>query len=117
MKPEQINIKIAEVCGWKKCRYIPAEQLTTKPFNTWRVSATVGISPLDDEGDGERGIPDYVNSLDAIHEAEKVLTGDQRFNFRAKLALMFPKNGWESVHASAPQRAEALLRTLSLWED
>lgn len=60
-------------------------------------------------------LPDYLNDLNAMHEAEKVLdtlaeNGSSRY--RDILCGML---GWWWGHASAAQRAEAFLKTLDLW--
>jgi hypothetical protein len=60
---------------------------------------------------------DYCSDLNAMHEAEKVLTREQINAFCEKL---FPTNYcgvWWSIHATARQRAEAFLRTLEKWEE
>jgi len=66
-------------------------------------------------------IPDYLNDLNAMHEAEKVLTDDDE-NERYCQALhdvcgadQFPSR--VVIFATAAQRAEAFLRTLNLWVD
>jgi hypothetical protein len=63
---------------------------------------------------------DYCADLNAMHEAERVLTKAQWQEFVDDLA-----EGWGSVsdawkdvcHATARQRAEAFLRTIGEWED
>ncbi len=58
--------------------------------------------------------PDYLSDLNAIAEVEKVLTEMERRDYHTKLHEM--TGGW-AVFATAPQRSEALLRTLNLWDD
>ncbi len=53
----------------------------------------------------------YFNDLNAMHEAEKVLIGEQEAEYADSLC------GNGSVFATAAQRAEAFLRTLNLWTD
>lgn len=72
------------------------------------------------EGDINTGaLPDYLNDLNAMHEAEKVLTDDQLYsmllNVKNKTRSMV--NGTAIMTASAAQRAEAFLRTLGKWEE
>ena len=74
-------------------------------------------------------LPDYLNDLNAMHEAEKVLLGDQRIIFLDELldvlGLKLGPGGWDMdlysvwlmTRATAAQRAEAFLRTLGKWED
>jgi hypothetical protein len=70
--------------------------------------------------------PDYLNDLNAIHEAEKVLTYEQAEEFVEQLYLADQKNNlaenpppWRFNVASATsaQRAEAFLKTIGKWED
>jgi len=58
--------------------------------------------------------PNYCNDLNAMHEAEKMLGGDQRFVYWHNLNSIV----LGTVHvafATAAQRAEAFLKTLNLW--
>lgn len=61
-----------------------------------------------------RVCPDYLNDLNAMHEAEKVLTSlvDQ-LTYLHKLSPI--KSEWTLATSTALQRAEAFLRTLNLW--
>jgi hypothetical protein len=119
MTPEAQRIVIAEACGWKNCRLIPEQQVGVKP-PTIRLKVIVGIQPGDDEFDGERGLPNYLSDLNAIHEAEKVL-GNKLFHYPSALPSLpyehhlklIAKNEW--YRATAAQRAEAFLRTLGKW--
>ena len=79
--------------------------------------------------DSGQSLPDYLNDLNAMHLAESVLTYDQTETYQNGLANMVrgqPFEGychWSDIgsvfvaHASAPQRAEAFLKTLSLWTE
>ena len=73
-------------------------------------------------------IPDYLNDLNAMHEAEKMLWGmdwSNRYAFNDNLANTLKgrtvnRNEWDAetlLDATAAQRAEAFLRTLDLWPD
>lgn len=65
--------------------------------------------------------PDYLTSLEAMHEAESVLTPEQlnvHVGNLAKAILRSPDKsvmGQQMWRATARQRAEAFLRTLGLW--
>ena len=59
-------------------------------------------------------IPDYPNSLDAMHEAEKTLEAWQVAPYLKALAKL-TGNKNTVYHADAGQRAEAFLKTLGLW--
>ncbi len=122
MTPEAQRTAIAEACGW-----IPASEAR----KYW-------IRPADFEIAGharrENGLPDFLNDLNAMHEAEKVLTEEQKWNYGNTLALMVLSkerayfgekedsepnlNGFGHfalATLTASQRAEALLKTLGLW--
>ncbi len=116
MKPEAQRIAIAEACGWKLCR---------DDNKTWRTPQQAGRNKeLLGKEDGpwnfeSAGPPDYLNDLNAMHEAEKVLKVEQHFTFQVELArvintITYPLN-FALLHSTAPQRAEAFLRTLNLW--
>ena len=102
MNPEQQRIAIAEACGW-----------TTKHKGLW-------VERLQTYA----ALPDYLNDLNAMHEAEKVLK--QRWsNYCEKLLeIVEPEprslevcHYWNLLHATASQRAEAFLRTIGKWEE
>ena len=72
---------------------------------------------------------DYWNSLDAMHEAEKVLDKDQAIAYQAALvritctsAKLFPAarnyalDGF-LLHATSQQRAEAFCRVKGIWQE
>jgi len=102
MTPEQQQDAIAEACGWRKttARHPSSGNIVT----VW----TDGKSAW-----GSRRLPDYLSDLNAMHEAEKILNKDQKRHYAcAKL-----RGGvFDAVHSTAAQRAEAFLKTLSLWK-
>jgi len=110
MTPEQQRIKIAEACGWE----MASGTMRGQP---------VGIHP--DEIDSAtcfdyRMIPDYLNALNAMHEAEKTLSENDQQKYLDILADA-PRNDryltWaDSVFATAAQRAEAFLRATGMWD-
>lgn len=105
MTQEQQRIAIAEACGFINARM-------------WGESciASMGITS---EGKywGSLGVPDYLNDLNAMHEAEKILPQwvdgsykGTRYHYILELGMI------ESpVWATAAQRAEAFLRTINKW--
>ena len=94
MTPEQQRIAIAEACGWKP-----------NGLGEW-------FSPI---GDLENSIPNYLNDLNAMHEAEKILTESQQDKYYTKLS--YTGTWFECLHSTASQRAEAFLRTIGKWKD
>ncbi len=122
MTNEQINIAIAEACGWK-CSGHPDQLAATKG---WEFGHQFVIRP-DGQLVTHGSLPDYCNNLNAMHEAEKTLHND--FYFAVKLYhLLIPQEDQYDDHtitwsianklikATARQRAEALLRTIGKWE-
>lgn len=113
MTPESQRIAIAEVCP-KAIRSIQRyvrltdEWIETREFwNNGEWVKCLNNDPLSD--------------LNAMHEAEKVLTDEQYTLF-----VEFLQSGYQCdtddidirwVSAPASHRAEAFLRTLSLWTD
>lgn len=112
MTPEAQRIAIAELCGWK--RYVHAH----------------GVELIDPSGQvvnnnyGEEWrLPDYLNDLNAMHEAEKTLCEADQVEFVLRLGEIVRRgkpvgNGlhsWENIHATSAQRAEAFLRVKGRW--
>lgn len=116
MTPAEQNIAIAEACGWK------AE-------NCWHPCNC--LDEYHSEGhwlDSE--LPSYTTDLNAMHEAEKVLSNKGELVRQCYLDnLCITTNGesaemdgsykevWAMCHATAAQRAEAFLKTIGKWKD
>ena len=107
MTPEEQRIAIAEACGWKP---------TTDGGIHWDSEGKPVVSP-----------PDYINDLNAMHEAEKVLTDEQAWK-QIQIIVSYKQHAGgfpvlsrsESVRlhsATAAQRAEAFLRTIGKWKE
>jgi hypothetical protein len=99
MTPEKQRIAIAEACGW-----------TTEHKGLWVESLKTYAA-----------LPDYLNDLNAMHEAEKTLTEKGVNTWWAYVDLINRRNltpfgQSTAVHATAAQRAEAFLRTIGKWE-
>lgn len=108
MKPEQQRIAIAEACGWTDCHKSIA---SVYGFPSER--KVIGIPP---QRITHTEVPDYLNDLNAMHEAEKILNTNQAADY-CELLRPIICGCWRLVHATAAQRAEAFLRTLNLWTD
>lgn len=117
MTPQAQRIAIAEACGWK-----------TKPHN----GKLVWYHPdFTDYGwYYESELPDYLNDLNAMHEAWLSLSGNQRTRFQVELRRVVLNKfyhhylgslSWEEeakvANTTASQRAEAFLRTINKWDD
>lgn len=112
MTPQQINEAIAKACGYKNLRY------------DWINGSDAIKDWIHDDG---IGIPNYAYSLDSMHSAEDMLSDKQVQSYVDQLCLVtdaklskncndYGINYWSVYHATAPQRAEAFLRTLNLWQ-
>ena len=97
MTPEQQRIAIAESCGWTDTQIIDGKY-------------------------GQTDVPNYLNDLNAMHEAEKIIPrqlfhvdywqkGYGRFQQILSGITITPYS------ATASQRAEAFLRTIGKWEE
>lgn len=75
LSPKQKRVKIAEACGWVY------------------MDKNVGRPPAAGIGSMEQ-LPDYISSLDAMHEAEKTLTYEQcrAYNMHISTAQPFEEN-------------------------
>lgn len=108
MKLEEQRIAIAEACGWK---YDP----TAAPDMKY-VGIMCWIRPGNSDWQTEQ-VPDYLNDLNAMHEAEKVLGSIQQNRYISILSGITSDVEMEGVtFATAAQRAEAFLKTLNLWK-
>lgn len=106
MTDEEINIAIAEACGWRQSLagwwHHPDSRCEAYP-------------------------PDYTADLDAIHEAIMAQSGGTQCVFADNLDQVVNRGLPKSfnslvgksalVNASARQRAEAFLRTIGQWRE
>ena len=108
MSSDKQQIAIAEACGWKP--------------HADGVGFYRGFHPLIKGGEPA---PDYLHDLNAMHEAEGVLSCHQFHDYGKCLErVLFPvaltsysfHDLASFAHATAAQRAEAFLRTLGKWE-
>jgi hypothetical protein len=111
MNPEQQRIAIAEACGWTaqedKDRFWRAVDASgDMTHELWLCERNVWFA----------GTPDYLNDLNAMHEAEKMLTNEQWWLFVEFLTEIRGGGVALCISATATQRAEAFLKTLNLWK-
>jgi len=101
MTPEQQRLAIANVC---KVKALYSYALPARTLHC--------------------DVPDYLSDLNAMHEAEKMLTSERDCErYRENLNIILrgragdPFKGISGYlfHATALQRAEAFLKTLNLW--
>ncbi len=106
MTPEEQRIAIAEACGWKN--------VDAGSGRVWGVTTRHKGTPS--EFDVCVDVPNYPNDLNAMHEAEKVLTNEQLEVYCN--ILHKPNHGvYWAIHSTASQRAEAFLRTIGKWKE
>lgn len=125
MTPEAQRIAIARACG-KTCRYCGGSGLLpafspdeyreiSKTFNVPKVQLRSLCGYLCE-------MPDYLNDLNAMHEAEKLFDGVEcndslRYQYSHRLYLVVTPASTQPFRATAVQRAEAFLRTIGKWDD
>jgi hypothetical protein len=102
MTDEQINIAIAEACGYKNVTIGVTE-------GTIRVVVGYKHHTFDEE------IPDYCNDLNAMHEAEKIFDAALYCRYINELCDLTIKGKNCMYMATARQRAEAFLKTIKKW--
>ena len=107
MSPEKQRIAIAEACGWTDIR---RQRLYLGNLDLWGTKLKGGEKH-------RNRLPDYLGDLNACHEMETWLKNDDRHAFSCYASDLFEEHGSDAVHLTAPQRCEAFLRTLGLWEE
>lgn len=78
MSDEERRIKTAELCGWRRI------------YNSINYGLGVNGFPAAYQGDlnsveAREIVPDYLNSLDAMHEAERIMKDAQAYEYREAL--------------------------------
>lgn len=110
MSDQEINIAIAEACGW-------TEVTDNRKFH----QCPTGFPP---NSEGTLAyVSDYCGDLNAMREAEKVLTEKQIRSYAFTLAQVLDTtptvdldDQFLNIHAPAQKRAEAFLRTIGKWK-
>jgi hypothetical protein len=102
MTQEEQRTAIAEACGWTDTQIIDGKY-------------------------GQTDVPDYLNDLNAMHEAVSIFDYDQADEFEDHLCDICKRLNDEKenpapwrfavVNATASQRAEAFLRTIGKWKE
>lgn len=111
MSPEAQRIAIATVCG-RQGPFNQREWLKEYDREDGDVFADLAGT---DTGGYRALVPDYLNDLNAMHEAEKVLADNQWTDYANALTDLAPCSRRGMISATAAQRAEAFLKTLNLW--
>ena len=119
MTPEAQRIAIAETCGWK-----PDDDGDGTGWKGSRIhQRLIGKKPTFRDGKVvsyllEQTVPDYLNDLNAMHEAENVLVWRvaEKGCWSEYCDYLSDVCGLDAFGATATQRAEAFLRTIGKWE-
>ena len=119
MTAEKQRIAIAEACGWRFMARV-AEHDPDADRMAYLAGLPPGKQPPHDgEFSVDAEVPNYLNDLNAMYEAEKALTEGQRIDYVAKHLWEIVPAKYCFAHyfwATAAQRAEAFLRTIDKWE-
>jgi hypothetical protein len=112
MKPDEQRMAIAKACGW-----IPRYDDAKANLRHW-------LRPNKSDSN-TYFLPNYLNDLNAMHEAEKSLPSEHaRNSYLNILHEITSESEMSDVDidfawciATAAQRARAFLETLNLWKD
>jgi hypothetical protein len=120
MNQAKQRIAIAEACGWKMHDHpdclAKKEGWVSRGWETWVMNPS-GLLVF------KHDIPNYLNDLNAMHQAEMVLSRGEHYNQTGGFGLYvqnldFVRCGRKHlIEATASERAEAFLRTIGKWED
>ena len=124
LTPEEQRIKVAELCGWKYIEY----RNDLHPFCAkGNEEGLYGLPQHDSPGSngvfGDQLVPDFLNDLNAMAEAEAIMSSEQYQWFvrhlygvvigtRIKTDLLITPVVALLVKATAAQRAEAFVITM-----
>jgi hypothetical protein len=129
MTDHEIRIAMAELDGFTDIKIDDCEHvdIDARSVSEWQeLRGTV---------DGDRkGVPDYLNDLNAVHRVEMVLTNNQRRTYAEILVQVHPlqydptnrpitgdHDGYMKLfliaNMTARQRCEAILRTVGKWKE
>lgn len=115
MTDDELRIKVAGLCGWAEDKEAWSLDYHGRFWSRGGIIAR------------ESRLPDYPNSLDAMHEAEATLTKEQQdqyidnllrlvvipFEAEYGVQLNDTDTTWTILHANAQQRARAFVETFS----
>ena len=112
MSEKEINIAIAEACGWT---WHGEDSWPKNPSNFYWKKGRLNYQIL----------PNYLNDLNAVREAEELLDDDQWLEYMLNLQDVLqrdPNRGkWivcqDNMHSTAAQRAKAFVKTIGKWKE
>ncbi len=130
MTDQEINIKIAELCGYRKA----TDRDRTRGKYEWVAVNPIGLEiGWSEDCEYHHCIPNYAADLNACHEFEETLDAltewhGEEHHANAEEAYMGAlsqvckgqnqwSDDWQVIHATARQRCEAFLRVHGRWEE
>lgn len=122
MNTTEQRTAIAEACGWKWVENGPERRVWWSDSDSDVMQTSYWLCS-DGEVRNDYENFDYLNDLNAIHEAEKVLTNEQLHTYVSILRRIVERDELQGrgrsyiCIGSTAQRAEAFLKTLNLWKD
>ncbi len=102
MSPEEQRIAITEACGWTETE-------------AWLNGRRCFEHADSNAGWDFDSLPDYLNDLNAIHEAEIQLEAEDNHAYGCYCSELYEKYG-NMVSLTASQRCEAFLKTIGKWK-
>lgn len=135
MTPEKQRIAIAEACGWKFRPLFPPPESEQRDHHEAKENAIMcWVRPENNDWETQE-LPDYLNDLNAIQEAETCLDFVKKgpkylllleqiisrrvgedISIKITSVGQFGFSGW-IAHAKAYEKAEAILKTIGKWEE
>lgn len=115
MIKELQRVAIAEACGWTQIENLHTMIIGGHWFGYPPKNAFIGDKDQ---------LPRFCDDLNAMHEAEKTLTGEQRYRYADILPLdsdlkstVLQQAFFDVfIHATAARRAECFLKAIGKWE-
>lgn len=112
MSPERQRIVIAEACGWR----IIHDSRRSEDGRAHQIPPGKTIEWFIQNGEPFIELPDFLNDLNAMAEAERTLTDEQYEIFALRLGPLTSNRRREYISASAGARAEAFIHGIGKWE-
>lgn len=103
MTDQQINVAIAEACGWT---FVDA--MAIRP-DGWRMHSAINNPRVE-------FCPNYCGDLNAMNDAEDWLRQNDLDAYNRYCSYLF-EHSENCMCARAAERAEAFLRTVGMWQE
>ncbi len=117
MTPTEQRIALAQACGWTRMsmysHIASGKQLLGLNDSLYGTPPCDKNKPEDDQS--FEPVPEYDSDLNAMHEAEKMFPHPASYYFFTLAEVCGGEH--QAYRATAPQRLEAILRVLNLWDE